>query len=466
MLSKKSVDNVLLLVSLCTYAFLGYAVERHETLLLFGGYALVFSIYCYVVSTYSGDLNVTFWLWGGVLFRTLLIFSVPNLSDDFYRFIWDGRLFAGGHHPFAELPLYYTENNLSIPGIDKALFIKLNSPHYFTVYPPISQYIFLIAVKLSPHSVYGSVLIMKALMLFAEIGSILLIKKLLIRFNLNLKGLLIYALNPLIIIEIVGNIHLEGIMIFFLLLAIVFLYSGKIIHCGFFFALAICTKMLPLIFLPALLRPLWWRKAILLNATILLACLVLSLPLLQKEIIVGLQKSLFYYFTTFEFNASLYYVVRWIGYLIFGFNIIQYSGAVLAFIGFLFIMAVSFSGEESGLLRWWHDTNKVQSTTGNGGSLAFDRGLLLSFMLILLIYFLFTTTLHPWYISTLLVLSVFTNFRFPLLWTGLIFLTYAGYNVGGFAENLWLTAIEYTAVLGYLAYELVWERKFSLYKVS
>ena len=469
MLNKRPADYVLLLVSFCTYAFLGYTVERHETILLFGSYALVFSIYCYVVSTYSGDLNVTFWLWGSVAFRTLLLFSTPNLSDDFYRFIWDGRLFAAGHHPFAEVPVYYIENNISIPGIDEKLFLKLNSPNYFTVYPPISQYIFWIAAKLSPQSVYGSVIIMKLMILVAEIGSILLIQRLLIRFNLNPKHLLIYALNPLIIIELVGNIHLEGIMIFFLLLAIVFLYSEKVIHCGFFFALAICTKMLPLIFLPALLRPLGWRKAIQLNVIILLACVIVSLPLLQKEIIVGLQKSLSYYFTTFEFNASVYYIVRWIGYLIFGFNVIQFSGAVLAIIAFLFIVAVALRDNESGLLRWWHHANGAQSTTEASPPSPFDRGLLLSFMIILLIYFLFTTTLHPWYVSTLLALSVFTNFRFPLIWTGVIFLTYAGYDIGGFAENLWLTAIEYTAVLGYLAYELVWKgkySKYSLYKVS
>jgi hypothetical protein len=72
----------------------------------------------------------------------------------------------------------------------------------------------------------------------------------------------------------------------------------------------------------------------------------------------------------------------------------------------------------------------------------------------LLIYFLFTTTLHPWYIIPLLVLSIFTDFKFVILWTGVIFLTYAGYHSEGFQENLWITAFEYAAVLGYLAYEL------------
>jgi len=82
-------------------------------------------------------------------------------------------------------------------------------------------------------------------------------------------------------------------------------------------------------------------------------------------------------------------------------------------------------------------------------------------MWVMCIYFLMTTTLHPWYITTLLMLSVFTNFRFVLVWTALILLTYAGYTAGRFSENLYRTALEYLAVFGYLVYEFIWSRKHS-----
>ena len=72
----------------------------------------------------------------------------------------------------------------------------------------------------------------------------------------------------------------------------------------------------------------------------------------------------------------------------------------------------------------------------------------------LLIYYLFTTILHPWYISTLLALCVFTNFRFMIVWSFMIFFTYAGYTREGFSENLWLIALEYFSVLGFFSYEL------------
>ncbi|MDZ7649458.1 MAG: hypothetical protein U5K54_21165 [Cytophagales bacterium] len=54
----------------------------------------------------------------------------------------------------------------------------------------------------------------------------------------------------------------------------------------------------------------------------------------------------------------------------------------------------------------------------------------------------------------MLVLSIFTPYRFALVWTGFIFLTYAGYRIDSFKENLWLIAFEYLVVIGYLIFEL------------
>jgi general stress protein CsbA len=55
---------------------------------------------------------------------------------------------------------------------------------------------------------------------------------------------------------------------------------------------------------------------------------------------------------------------------------------------------------------------------------------------------------HPWYIATPLLLSVFTKFRFPLVWSLLIMLSYSAYANAEFQENYWLIAIEYIVVIG------------------
>ncbi|GAB3811037.1 hypothetical protein GCM10028895_00820 [Pontibacter rugosus] len=72
----------------------------------------------------------------------------------------------------------------------------------------------------------------------------------------------------------------------------------------------------------------------------------------------------------------------------------------------------------------------------------------------LTIYFLLATTVHPWYLTTLLALTVMSNFRFTIAWTGLAILTYAAYRTSTYQESLWLVALEYSIVFIWLIIEL------------
>ena len=68
--------------------------------------------------------------------------------------------------------------------------------------------------------------------------------------------------------------------------------------------------------------------------------------------------------------------------------------------------------------------------------------------------FFTTTTMHPWYLATLLILSVFTNYRFTVVWSFMIIFSYTAYTNEVYAENLGFVALEYVVVYGFLAYEL------------
>jgi alpha-1,6-mannosyltransferase len=429
-------------LSLCIY--IGYSLSRYETGLLLSAYFAAFGVYLYLTLLSPRDTSVDFWFYGSIVLRALFLFSIPNLSDDFYRFIWDGRLLASGNHPFAQLPVYYIDNHVSIQGINEDLFSKLNSPEYFTIYPALSQYVFWLAASLSPNNIHGSVLVIKIVMFATEIGSLFLLRKLISSFNLPPSRVLLYALNPLVIIELVGNAHLEAMMIFFVLLAIVLLNSNKELLSAVAYSAAICVKIIPVIFLPVIIQRLGWRKAWKFCMITGIAALVMFIPLLDQQIISGFYQSIGYYFSRFEFNASIYYIVRWLGWIIFGFNIIQYSGIILAGLALIAIIRIAIHTKQA----------------SSSSALTVDQDFISRLMLVQLIYLLFTTTVHPWYVSMLLMLAVLTEFRFVLLWTAMIYVTYAGYTADTFRENLWLTAIEYTVVLGYLAYEIIWERKY------
>jgi alpha-1,6-mannosyltransferase len=446
MLEQRSRHYLLAFLSLVLYIAMAYAIERHETAALFACYFALFALYLIMIRRVplmeSGELK--FWTLVSIVFRLSVIFSIPALSDDFYRFIWDGRLLAAGIHPFAEVPSYYMTAEHSITALDAELFNKLNSRETYTIYPPFAQLIFWLSVVGSDGSIYGSMLVMKIVIFFFELGTLWIFPGILRQFKQAPAGVLIYALNPLAILELTGNLHFEGIMIFFFLTGIFFLRKQQRLASSITYALSICTKLIPLIFLPLMARHIGWKKAIVYGLLTGGITLLLFAPLLTEDIVHGLSTSLRYYFQRFEFNASVYYLLRSAGYLLFGFNIIQFSGPVLGLMATLIILMISFRN----LPKRFPD--------------ALDAGIFRQMLWCLLAYFLLTTILHPWYIITLLAICIFTPYRFPVIWTGVIFLTYEGYTTSGYNENLLLIAFEYLVVTAYLLYETVWTKRRNL----
>ncbi len=436
MLKEKRSHYVHLLLSLVLYIIIGYGIQRYQTLPLLVCY---FSLFVLYVRILQFD-EYKFWLIASVVFRVALLFCLPALSDDFYRFIWDGRLLAAGIHPFAEVPSFYMSRPVSIPGIDADLFNKLNSKETFTIYPPVAQFIFWLSVRLSTGSVYSTMVVMKVILFIFEIGTLWIFPKITRQFNIPAKTVLIYALNPLVILELTGNLHFEGIMIFFLLLAVLLVSRRQQFASAVAWSFSICTKLIPLLFLPLLVRYLGWQKAITFWLIAALFTIILFLPLLSADVINGLSISIGYYFQRFEFNASLYYIIRALGYLLAGFNVIHYSGPLLAALATIVILKISLG--------------KLPETFPG----AMDVAVFTRMLWCLLAYFLCTTILHPWYILTLLAVSVFTPYRFTVIWTAMIFLTYEGYTANSFKENLLLIAIEYIVVIGYFLYETAWIR--------
>ncbi len=140
----------------------------------------------------------------GVFFRLLLLFAVPALSDDFYRFVWDGRLLINGINPYTILPADFVQS-IDFQRVigDKIIFEKLNSPNYYTVYPPLNQLIFAASAALSQGSLFGNVIALRIFILLAEISLLLILMKKKYNDKFNL-----YAFNPLIIIELTGQFAL------------------------------------------------------------------------------------------------------------------------------------------------------------------------------------------------------------------------------------------------------------------
>lgn len=410
--------------------FLGYTVDQSDFQPMIYYYALFFGLYIIIINKIKDQQAIWYFVGLGIALRFLLVFAFPNLSDDVFRFIWDGRLITQGINPFNHLPGYFLEAGNAVSGLDQALYDQLNSPNYYTIYPPLSQAIFAIATWLFPDSYYGASLIMKSFLFAMECGSIYFIVRLLRHFKLPPNRVLIYTLNPLIIIEITGNLHFEGAMIFFLLGSLTLLLQQRLVPSAIGFGLSIAAKLLPLMFLPYFIKRLGWQKALIYFSIIAITLLLCFSPLLNPTFFHNFGNSLDLYFQKFEFNASVYYVLRWLGTQVRGYNMIQTLGPLLA-LSILSTISISAYKEKN--------LSKV--------------ALLEKCLFAISIYVFLATTIHPWYVAMPLVLCTFTNWRFPILWSGLIMLTYINYSYETYQENLWIVGLEYTLVFGYLIYE-------------
>lgn len=426
-------------LSILVYCYLAFFCERYQTLPLLLSFTFLFACYTWILSS-AVDEDQKFWFIIAIAVRVLFVFSLPALSDDVYRFLWDGRLLANGIHPFAHVPSFYIDTNIQIDGISRELFDKLNSPDYFTIYPPVAQFLFWVSAIISPHSVTGGIVVIKVFVLLADVLNLVLLKKLLRHFGFPSRKILIYAINPLVILEFAGNLHLEVFAILFVLCALYAVVHSKTSVAALALSLAVCVKLLPVILVPAFARFLSWKQFILLAALSLLFCVILFTPLLSMDIVHGLGQSVGYYFRKFEFNASVYYLVREAGYILYGYNIIQTVGWKLGAVCGASIVAYY-------IFRYYQLKRKTD--THDTVTAFFTDMLFIS-----VIYLLFTTTVHPWYVLPLIAYASFTSFRFPIAWSYLIFFTYSGYSQAGFKENLWLTALEYAVVLAILLLEI------------
>ena len=426
------------LVSGVAYAGLAYATPR----VLFGQLVLLFGV---AVAAYVWLLRSRLPLrWGlaaALLFRLLWLPALPALSDDVFRFRWDGLLVAQGANPFRYRPdeVVATGARAALPDParrDRALpqlqqlYRRINSPHYYSVYPPVCQFVFGAAAGLSPTSDLGFAVCLRVVVLAAEVGVAWLLLALLPALGFPAERALRYLLHPLVIVELTGNLHFEGLLVFFILLALWLLSRGQRGASALALALGVATKLLPLLALPLLLRRLGWRRFGPYLALTAGALALLFGPFLSVELFVNISRSLRLYFRSFEFNASIYYLLRPLGFWLTGYNQIAVIGPSLALL----------SGAVGLGLAWrerrpsWASLPQV-------------------LLLMLTAYYLLATTVHPWYLTLLVGLSVLSRFRFPLVWGALAVLSYAAYRTATYAENLWLVALEYGVVFAVLVWE-------------
>lgn len=434
---------LLSITSVLFYFSFAYDLVRTDYIKLIGLYTGLFFLFYKLVQISKHNLKLLTWMAFG--FRAIFILAIPNLSQDFYRFLWDGRMILEGFNPYLFTPESFIANGEFPVTQAQELFAgmgNLSASHY-TNYPPLNQLCFVIAGLFAGKSILGSAMVLRLIIIAADFGTLHFGQKLLEKLKLPAQNIFWYILNPFIIIELTGNLHFEGVMIFFLVWSLYLLHSGKWKLAAVVFACSVSIKLIPLLFLPLFYE--WFMKretSTKLKITKLMSfyaivgttTILLFLPFYSSQFVSNYAETVGLWFQNFEFNASSYYIAREIGYAITGYNEIAIIGTITAIIVFLFVVALAFIRKNSSMTQ------------------------LITTMLIALSFYYFTaTTVHPWYIATLLILSIFTKYKFPLVWSFVIILSYLAYLQIGNAnksENLWIIALEYIIVYGFFMYEL------------
>ena len=436
------------------YAAFAYDLERHDFTRLISLYAGAFFLSYKLIQLLKFNFKILLFL--GIAVRLVFLIALPNLSQDYFRFLWDGRLLAEGLNPYLNTPDQW--NALGQPPIAQAQQLLDGmgalSREHFSNYPPVNQFFFWLSGVLSGNSLLGGVLVLRLSCFAADLGILYIGRKLLKQLNLPEYQIFWYFLNPFIIIELTGNLHFEGVMLFFLLASLYLLFRGNWFWSALLMGLSISVKLLPLLMLPLFfqylvtahskteenskpfkyltekpLQSLW--KLVRYYAVVIAVFIFSFAPFFTEELVAHFSQTIGLWFQKFEFNASVYYIIRWIGFQVKGYNIIATAGKILPAVVIFGILLLA-------LFKKSYKKHQLMNTLLLGTSL----------------YFICATTIHPWYIATPLVLSVFTRYRFALVWSFVVFLSYSAYKIDRVDENLWLVAVEYIVVLGFFIWEL------------
>ena len=450
---KKNNGIIAVVLSIILYFFFGYYLERTQFELLLFLWIALFGCFLWLYKNNTFSFKTLAGI--SIILRLLFLVATPNLSQDFYRFIWDGRMILEGLNPYLSLPKAFIEQQ-TYP-INQAIDLyegmgAMNGSHY-TNYPPINQLCFLIAAILANKSIIGSVIVMRIIIILADVGILYFGKKLLEKVKLPIQNIFLYALNPFIIIEMTGNLHFEPVMLFFLVWSLYNLQQRKWIWAAILLACSVSVKLIPLLFLPLFFQwfikpsetdkkesitwigfkfcPKELLKLICFYLIVIIVTLLLFLPFYTSELISNYSNSVGLWFRNFEFNASFYYIAREIGYLFRGYNEIAIIGKITPILTILFLLGTTFIRKNKSIFE-----------------------LITAMLFGLSFYYFTTTTMHPWYIATLLLLTIFTKYRFAVIWSFVIILSYQAYANTPWKENIWFVSLEYIILYTFLIWEI------------
>ena len=407
------------------------------------GYVLLFALQGRTETIFSWR-----WLLGlGVLLRLALLFTEPTLSDDVYRYIWEGHLVTQGVSPW-EFPIESPQGD----PFDIAARGLANNTSFASPYLPVAQGIFATSTLIGPLQP----ITMQIVMVGFDLVAVFVMLRLLRALGLPEKRSLIYWLNPLVIVEIAHGAHLDAIIVAFTMLALWLTFDvanrhPRAVELGIVaLAAATLTRPLAALFVAVFFWRWTWPQRILYGVLTLVpvggVAAISGLGLTEGDT-TGAFGSALTYGRTFRFNSGIFH---WFGVWISRQPEVFDRGYEASFdLAREILVPIVAIAMLALFIRARHVHEPLQA---------------IRFLTApLIVYVLFTTVLHPWYILVLLMLLPFmapavgeTALRWVLLgpWVALSVLLIFSYltfeNPLAHAELEWVRRVEWLPTFGLL----------------
>lgn len=380
--------------------------------------SLVFIFLCrYIFKTEIVNYIVYTLILISIILRILFLFISPIGSDDYYRYLWDGKVIANGINPYKYAPSDEALLNLHSEDLPE----KINFPHIKTIYPPLSLDLFYITYIIGGESAVG----IKILLLLFELFTIAGIYLILRERKLPFKNILLYALAPLPLFQFFIDAHVDGFGLPLLIFSIYFYLKNKKIASLVLLGLSISVKPIGLILLPILFMIEKRTEAKIKIVFIpVFVCVLLYLPFIFSTQLSLVFEALTNFTVNWTFNGFVFEIFN--SFL----NDNQKSRLICAILFIITYLPVIFSRK------------------------AFLNKIYLSLFLLLI----FSPVVHPWYVTWLAVLLPIVPRWSGILYTNLVCLivfTILNYQLYDVWKNYPIVlVIEYVPVLILFLYEL------------
>jgi hypothetical protein len=274
----------------------------------FAGYVLAIS--CIEALSYR---SVIIW---GMLFRLTVVFAEPSLSDDAFRYLWDGLVQLESINPYAFAPGASELSGVARPDILQ----KVNHPELPTIYPPFAQLFFRLCALIAPE-----VWVVKLGLVMWDCLAVVFLAGLARSYDIHPAAVALYFWNPLLVLEGAGQGHIDVMAVSLLAAALLYVRIGGYGRAGGTLALASLVKFLPLLLVPAFWRwcaqresdekstlsAMFTTRAVLIPVVFVGVFTGLYLPF--REMGWEAFGSLFTYASSWEFNAPFYSLLRGLG---------------------------------------------------------------------------------------------------------------------------------------------------------